>query len=85
MNDHIYCDDFGTIAVTGPIVRFELMVHSLTEKDSEGKPKSVVQQQIIMPIDGFLRAASRIQASVQDLEKKGIISRAPPKDTAKRS
>jgi hypothetical protein len=77
MVDQIYCDDFGTIAVSGPIVRFDLMIQSPTETDSAGKPKLVVQQRVIMPIDAFLRAASRIQASVQDMVKKGVITRAP--------
>jgi hypothetical protein len=30
-----------------------------------------------MPIDAFLRAASRLQSSVQDMVKKGVIQRAP--------
>jgi hypothetical protein len=88
MSDHIYCDDIGSIAITGPNVRLDLMIQSLTAKDAEGKGKLVVEGQVIMPIDGFLRAAARIQAAVQDLEKKGLITRAPkenaaPKDKAR--
>ena len=82
MTDQIFCDDFGTIAVSGAIVRFDLMIQSPTEMDSAGKPKLVVQQRVIMPIDAFLRAATRIQGSVQDMVKKGVITRAP-KDGAK--
>jgi hypothetical protein len=80
MSDHIYCDDIGTISVTGPIVRFDLMIQS-AETDGQGKHKLVVQQHVIMPIDAFLRAATRMQSSVQDLVKKGVITRAP-KDAA---
>jgi hypothetical protein len=82
MVDQIFCDDIGTIAVSGPIVRFDLMIQSATETDSAGKPKLVAQQRVIMPIDAFLRAATRMQGSVQDMVKKGVITRAP-KDGAK--
>ena len=77
MTDQIYSDDIGAITVTGPIVRFDLMIQSPTETDAAGKPKLVVQQRVIMPIDAFLRAAGRMQNSVQDMVKKGVITRAP--------
>lgn len=77
MEEQVYCDDVGAITVSGPIVRFDLLVQSATEKDAQGKPKLVVQQRVIMPIDAFLRAATKMQASVQDLVKKGVIQRAP--------
>ena len=75
--DQIYSDDIGSITVTGPIVRFDLMIQSATEKDAQGKPKLVVHQRVIMPIDAFLRAATKIQSSVQDMIKHGLITRAP--------
>jgi len=77
MEEQVYADDVGTITVTGPIVRFDLMIQSATEKDAQGKPKLVVQQRVIMPIDAFLRAAQKMQGSVQDMVKKGVIQRAP--------
>ena len=81
MEEQIYADDVGTITVSGPIVRFDLMIQSAIEKDAQGKPKLVVQQRVIMPIDAFLRAAQKMQGSVQDMVKKGVIQRAP-KDAA---
>jgi hypothetical protein len=77
MEEHIYCDDIGQIMVSGAIVRFDLMIQSATEKDAAGKPKLVLQGRVIMPIDAFLRATSRLQNSVQDMVKKGVIQRAP--------
>jgi hypothetical protein len=77
MEEQIYSDDIGAITVTGPIVRFDLMIQSATEKDASGKPKLVLQQRVIMPIDAFLRAATKMQASVQDMVKQGVITRAP--------
>lgn len=77
MNDQIYSDDIGTITVSGPVVRFDLMIQSATETDAAGKPKLVVQQRVIMPIDAFLRATQKMQGSVQDMVKKGVIQRAP--------
>ena len=86
--DQVYADDIGTITVTGPVIRFDLLIQSATEKDGAGKPKLVAQQRVIMPIDAFLRAAQRMQGSVQELVQKGVITRAPkgtappPKDQA---
>ena len=88
MEEQIFADDIGTITVTGPVVRFDLMIQSATEKDPAGKPKLVAHQRVIMPIDAFLRATTRMQSSVQDMVKKGMITRAPkaaaagPKDQA---
>jgi hypothetical protein len=77
MKEQIYADDIGTITITGPVVRFDLMIQSATEKDAAGKPTLVAQQRVIMPIDAFLRASTRMQGSVQDMVKKGMITRAP--------
>ena len=77
MEEQVYADDVGAITVSGPIVRFDLLIQSASEKDGQGKPKLVVQQRVIMPIDAFLRAAQKMQGSVQDLVKKGVIQRAP--------
>ena len=82
MNDQVYCDDIGSITVTGPIVRFDLMIQSATEKDAQGKPALVATQRVIMPIDAFLRAATRMHSSIEEMVKKGMITRAPTKDQA---
>ena len=87
MNEQVYADDIGAIIVSGAIVRLDLMIMSPTEKESSGKPKLVMQQRVIMPIDAFVRAANRMQTSVEDMVKKGVITRAPkgtptPKDQA---
>ena len=82
MNDQVFADEVGDIIVSGAIVRFDLMIHSTTEKEPGGKPKLVAQQRVIMPIDSFLRAVNLMQGSVQDMLKKGVISRAPKKGSA---
>ena len=79
MENHVYSDDFGAIGVSGPIVRIDLMVQSMTEQNAASKPTLVVQHRLIMPLDGFLRAAGKIQAVVQEMEKKGIITRTKPR------
>ena len=82
MEEQVYADDVGAITVSGPIVRFDLMIQSAIETDAQGKPKLVVQQRVIMPIDAFLRATQKMQGSVQDMVKKGVIQRAPKSDGA---
>ena len=76
MSDQVFADEIGDIMVSGAVVRFDLMIHSTTEKEANGKPKLVVQQRVIMPIDAFLRSVNRMQSSVQDMVKKGVITRA---------
>ena len=73
----IYADEMGSVAVTGAIVRIELVVQSVGEQRPDSKPTFVAQQQLIMPIDGFLRAVMRMQGVVQDFEKKGLIKKVP--------
>jgi len=85
VHNNVYCDEIGNIAITGTIVRFELVTLSASDKDAVGKPQLVNSQTVIMPLDGFLRGAARLQGVVQELEKKGVIKRETPKDTAKRS
>jgi len=74
-HNNAYCDEIGNIAITGTIVRFELVTLSASDKDSGGKPQLVTSQTVIMPLDGFLRGAARLQGVVQELEKKGVIKR----------
>ena len=79
MDNQVYSDDIGAISVTGPVVRFDLMVLSpthATQGDQGAKPELVFQQRVIMPLDAFLRAVSRMQGAVKDMEKRGIITRA---------
>ena len=83
MEEHIYCDEIGQIMVTGAIVRFDLMIQSTTERDTSGKPRLVLQQRVVMPIDAFLRAAGRMQNSIQDMVKKGVIQRTGAKEGTK--
>jgi hypothetical protein len=77
----IYCDDIGAITVSGSIVRLDLMVQAAGEQNPGGKPKLVLQQQVIMSIDAFLRAATRMQGIIQDFEKRGVIKRAETVDS----
>jgi hypothetical protein len=73
MSDQLFCDDIGTIIVMGSVVRFDLLVHDTAQRDSQGKPKLVVEKTVIMPIDTFVRTTSRMQKSVDEMLKKGVI------------
>jgi hypothetical protein len=83
MEPQVYSDDIGAISLSGPIVRIDLMVQSATQQDKDKKPKLVIQQQVIMPIEAFLRAAGKIQGAVTELEKKGMITRKPRQKDSK--
>jgi hypothetical protein len=83
MENQLYCDEIGIIAVNGPMVRFDLMVYSATETEGDS-PKLVHQQRVVMPLDGFLRGAGRMQAVLTDLERKGVIKRAEKSETPQR-
>ena len=71
MNEQVFADGVGSIAVIGGTVRLDFVVLSPTEKDPNGQPKAVFQQQVVMSVDGFVRSAGKIQEAVQAISKLG--------------
>lgn len=80
MNE-VYADRILDVVVTGAIVRLDL--GSLAQhKDKDDKPKLELRQRVVMPVDGFLQSFAMMLQVVQQLEKQGVIKRAPGQDGA---
>ncbi|HEX4270909.1 MAG TPA: hypothetical protein VHZ32_05965 [Rhizomicrobium sp.] len=69
MNQQIFSDGIGSIAIIGGVVRIDLIVYSPTEKDAAGQPKPVFQQQVVMSAEAFLRSTEKMQSAAQSFAK----------------
>jgi len=76
MSDQAFADGLGAISVTGATVRLDFVV--IAPGETSGQAKFAFQQRLIMPVDGFLRAAAKIQEAAQALAHLG----APATQTA---
>ncbi len=82
MSDELYADRIAEIAVTGSVVRLDLMSLSATERDANKQPKPVFRQRVVMPVEGFVQSYALMTQVMQDLEKKGLIRRGEPAEKA---
>ncbi len=73
MAKEIYSEGIGEVAITGPVVRLDLLTLSLEERDDKGQPKLVLRKRVVMPIDGFLRSYAVLSQAMQELEKRGVV------------
>ena len=76
MNEEIYSDGFGNIAVTGTVVRIDLV--SMAGAGADGKPRFENRVRLVMPLDGFLRSFSMSEDVVGKLMKAGIVNKKNP-------
>ena len=65
MSDQAFADGLGAISVTGTTVRLDFVV--IAPGEASGQAKFAFQQRLIMPLDGFLRAAAKMQEVAQTL------------------
>ena len=75
--EELYADSIGEINITGPVVRVDLVSLSATERDENKKPKLIFRQRILMPVEGFVRSFALMTRVMQQLEKSGVIKKAP--------
>jgi hypothetical protein len=64
-----FSDGIGAIAIVGSTVRLDLVTISPTEKEAGGQPKVVLQQRIVMTLEGFANSAEKIRSAFEALEK----------------
>jgi hypothetical protein len=69
LSAQIFSDGIGTISIIGGIVRIDFVVLSPTEKESNGQPKAIFQQQLVMGAEAFLRSTEKMQGAAQALVK----------------
>lgn len=82
MSNELYSEGIGEVAITGPVVRLDLLTLSLEDRDEKGQPKLVLRKRVVMPIDGFLRSFVVMSQAMQELEKRGVVRKvdAPEKE-----
>jgi len=79
----IFADSIHNIAVTGPLVRIELATAALS-RNGEGKQEVRMEpsQQIVMPLEGFVRAVGIQEQIVRRLVADGIVKVQPQENSA---
>ena len=80
MEDEVFADFVGGVALTGSVVRMDLASLSMTEKDDRDQPKAVVRQRVIMPVEGFVRSFAVMARVMEQLEKQGLVKRTSESD-----
>lgn len=69
MSRQIFADGLCGITVAGQTVRLDFVVIAPTEPDGSTQARLVFQERLILPIDGFLKAAAMIHEAAQALPK----------------
>jgi hypothetical protein len=69
VNEQVFSDGIGAIAVIGGVVRIDFIIYSPTEKDAAGQPKAVFQHQVVMGAEAFLRSTEKMQGAAQTFAK----------------
>jgi hypothetical protein len=70
MEQQIFADGIGRIAIIDGIVRLDLVTHSATENGADGKPRLVLTSRVVMGSDQFLRAAEKIMEAARMIVEK---------------
>lgn len=83
MKQVLFADGIVNIAVTGNVIRIDLGVAELGAANAEGKQevRLVQSQQIVMPLDGFVRAVGIQEQVAQRLIKDGVVKIQPREKT----
>ena len=69
IEDQVFSDGIGQVAIIGGTVRLDFVTYSPTEKDAKGQPLAVFSQRIIMSAEGFMHSAQKIQEAAQAVSK----------------
>ena len=70
-----FADTIGEIAITGSVIRIDLVSLSPTNRDDKGQPRPEFRQRVVMPVEGFMRSFGLMSQVVQQLEKSGVIKK----------
>ncbi len=77
MEEQIFCDGIGRIAIIGGVVRLDLFTYSPTEVDANGNPRPILSHRIVMGTDGFLRSSEKVVEAVQAMTRNRAQPQAP--------
>lgn len=79
MKQVLFADSIFNVTVAGNLVRIDLGVAELGAANAEGKQevRLVKSQQIVMPLDGFVRAVGIQEQIARQLIKDGAVKLQP--------
>ena len=70
----IFADTLLNIAVTGPLIRLELgTLNAVPGAEGEQAWRATPSQQLVMPLDGFVRAFGMQEAVMKKLLAQGVV------------
>jgi hypothetical protein len=69
MEEQIFCDGIGRIAIIGGLVRLDLFTYSPTETDANGNPRPILSHRIVMGTEGFLHSSEKFVEAVQVIQR----------------
>ena len=78
MTEELFADRIGNVAITGGVVRIDLMTLEPAKPDSKGGPTAVLRQRVIMTADGFVGLANAAVQAMARLEQMGLVKRNEP-------
>jgi len=79
MSQEFYTDGFANIAVTGTVVRIDLMSMTGVDRDTN-RPRMEVKSRMVMPLDAFLRSYQMSEDIVNKLLKAGVVNKRTPSE-----
>lgn len=75
MTTELYVDGVGEVVITGTVVRIDLMAFETSDRDQSGRPRAIVRERIVMPVDGFVRGVESLRNTLTRLEEIGVIKK----------
>ena len=73
----VYADGIGNVRVAGTNVRIDLLIVG-PDTDDEGKPVLQKKGELIMPLQGLIRADAQIKNVLSQLAEKGVLKSQRP-------
>ena len=78
----VYADGIGNVRVAGTNVRIDLLIVG-PETDDQGKPALQKKGELIMPLQGLIRADAQIKNVLNQLAEKGVLNKKEESKDAK--
>ena len=70
----VYADGIGNVRVAGTNVRIDLLIVG-PDTDDDGKPVLQKKGELIMPLQGLIRADAQIKNVLSQLAEKGVLKK----------
>lgn len=77
-----FADTFVQVSVTGSLVRIDLGAVVVPTREGKEESRLVPTQQLVMPLDGFIRGFGLQQQAVNKLISDGVLKPNEPQDEA---